>query len=222
MRNPFKRKSVLELAQERLQGLQNERQALETARNLQYEASRLEALKSQGEAFYEAPRETPAPPPPPTYHKVYVYEESATGYPFEPKVFFEQDPLFGWHVNPFHDYLDQNVALNSFPREMYPDRPSTLRTQIAQDAARFESRLYFERLPQYSGIISHLRNYVIGDGMTIDVVSKDDEELAKAVTVYLDEFANYGCNKLYKRLWDSVLNLYRDGEDAIWLLPGAD
>ena len=227
MINFLKRKpqTELQLQEARLQALTEKVRLKEIANANAAAASRLEALESRGLPFWEpelCSHEQNRPEPVKTYHPLYIYETSAVGYPFEPKLTYEQDPLFGWGVNPFHNYLDQNVAINAFPRELYPDRPSTLRTQIAQDAIRFESRIFFERLPQYSGIIGHLRNYLIGSGMTIDVVSDTDNELAKDLCEYLDEFAKYENNHLHKRIWDSVLNLYRDGEDAIRIYPGKE
>lgn len=158
---------------------------------------------------------------------------------------FEEDPIFGYPIDWNWD-LGSNVPVSAFPREMFVDRPTTLRTQIAQDAIRFQSRVWYETCPQYSGVINHLRNFIIGTGLTIDVVTnkkeaageeldteideqeKPDEvisgedELATDVQDYLDDFCKYKQNKIHKRLYDTVLNYFRDGEDAIRLFPDQD
>ena len=133
----------------------------------------------------------------------------------------EQDPLFGYGFDYMWD-LGSNVNVSAFPREMYPERPTTLRTQIAQDSIRFQSRIWYETCPQYSGVINHLRNFCTGTGMNIEIVSEEDEQLALDVNDYIDKFCKYKQNKINKRLYDSVLNYFRDGEDAIRLYPDKD
>lgn len=165
--------------------------------------------------------------------------DPVTGYPFVPsitawdvkptnphKTRFEQDPLFGWNGNQFGfgfgelGELSTNVPAGSFPRELFPERPTTLRTQIAQDSMRFQSRVWFETHPQYAGACGHLTNYTIGTGLTFDVVSDVDKQLAQEVMDYLQAFAKYRANNLKKRPRQSALNILRDGEDALRLIPG--
>jgi len=227
-------------------------------------ASRLEQLAANGVPFHAPPAVSPAPRPN-SFHPVYIYEkDEATGYPFKPAVRFEQDPLFGWLDGFGFGFPDMDLSsqfpVSSFPREMFPERPTTLRTQIAQDAVRFQSRAWFETIPQYSGPIGHLVNYVVGGGMEIDVVpceqdedaeevayEQDDETpaasaaskgesepgqekdaadpddlLAASVQKWIDAFAKYEHNRLLERVAESVINLLRDGEDALRVYPGKE
>jgi hypothetical protein len=149
-------------------------------------ASRLEQLQSEGIPFHRAPQPQPEQARPPSYHAVPIYEtDAATGYPFKAALHFEQDPLFGWLDGfgfGFPDMdLSNTIPVSAFPRELFPERPSTLRTQIAMDAVRFQSRAWFETIPQYSGPIGHLINYVVGDGMEIDVVPREKDDHAEEV-----------------------------------------
>jgi hypothetical protein len=142
---------------------------------------------------------------------------------------WEGEGIFGYPYSPFPNGnlynlmgIDAGIGINSFPRELYPDRPTSLRSPIAHDIVRLESRIFYERSPNYSGLINHLRNFIIGKGMDIKCASLTDDdntELCKDIIDYLEEFANYKCNKLYKRVYDSVLNYYRDGDDFIRLFP---
>jgi hypothetical protein len=226
-------------------------------------ASRLEQLAANGVPFHEPPAASPAPRPN-SFHAVPVYEtDAATGYPYKSAMHYEQDPLFGWLDGFGFGFPDMDLStaipVSSFPREMFPERPTSLRTQIAQDAVRFQSRIWFETIPQYSGPIGHLVNYVIGEGMEIDVVPREkdedaeevayeqddppaaaataktdsepgqakdaadpDELLAKAVQKYLDAFATFEHNRLLERVAESVINLLRDGEDALRVYPGKE
>jgi DNA topoisomerase IB len=173
-----------------------------------------------------------------TVHEPAYATDPATGYPFlqtteawdvkpgnKHRTRFEQDPLFGWGVNQFAFGFDRlgdlstNVPTGSFPRELFPERPTTLRTQIAQDAMRFQSRAWFETHPQYAGACGHLVNYTIGTGLTFDVVSDVDKQLAQDVMDYLTEFAKYRWNNLAKRPRQTALNILRDGEDALRIVP---
>ena len=217
-------------------------------------------LESEGVPFERAP--APAGQSRPSAMRATpVYErDDATGYPFKPAMRYEQDPLFGWlDGNPFGMAgldLSTDIPISAFPREMFPERPTSLRTQIAQDAIRFQSCVWWETMPFYSGPIGHLRNYVCGQGMTVDCVAIEPEEddgeegesyeqdgppqaetdpetpkevsdeqqnpndgLAEEIQAYLDGFATFRHNRLHKRLWDSVLNLFRDGEDALRVFP---
>ena len=115
-----------------------------------------------------------------------------------------------------------NVGLASFPREMFPASMQTLRIQLAQDAARWESRIWWETIPVYNGLLGHLQNYIVGEGMTIDVTSDTDEVLAQEVNDFIEEFAQYRYNNLYQRVWDAALGLYRDGESFLRLYPTDD
>ena len=245
----------------RLQSILEPIAALELRNQYAREASRLEQLRAAGVPFYQSEQAAPSPP---RRHKVKVpvYTEGRGGYRYEQtfaeleQVRREQDPLFGWEIS-IQDWLDLGSAwpVSAFPREMFPERPTTLRTQIAQDAIRFQSRIWFEQLPQYYGPIGHLRNYIVGSGMTIDCVVKDNkkdepkyeqqpegepaeesesetqdpnEGLAEDIQAYIDGFAEQRampngrrvCRGLHHRLQDSVLNLFRDGEDALRLEPG--
>jgi hypothetical protein len=210
---------------------------------LAYAASFLESLESRGIPGYREPepRQEQAPAqggaagpdsfPQRPLRTVYAYENNAvTGYPFEPRIYFdrprfEQDPLYGWPLSPLDGFnwdLMSNIPTNAFPREMWPDRPSSLRTQIAMDATRFQSRLWFEQVEQYAGIIGHLKNYTLGAGMTIEVVSKKDEKLAEAMQEWLDDWWKQKSCDLNSHVEGSIINLLRDGEDAIHVLPGGD
>jgi hypothetical protein len=211
-------------------------------------ASRLERLESAGVPFAREAAVISQTAPSP----VGAVPASRSGDPFTR---YEQDPIFGWIDNSsFGLDLYSDVPVSAFPREMFPDRPTTLRTQISQDAIRFQSRAWFETMPFYSGPIGHLRNYVCGSGMTIDCVALDpddaegesyeqeqpgdgeaagdeaaaalaekpanpNEGLAVEIQDYLDGFATFRNNRLQQRVQESVLNLYRDGEDAVRLYP---
>ncbi len=263
------RQTPLDEQRQRLQERIDAIRELELRNRNAYAASRLEQLQAAGVPFFrDAPPIAPPMESRPSYHAVHVYEtDAATGYPFVPSVKFEQDPLFGWPISGLGDWIGDlatQVPVGAFPREMFPDRPSTLRTQIAQDAIRFQSRAWFETIPQYSGPIGHLRNYIVGAGLTIDVVPNETEEseeggvgyeqgtlptpqaasgdataqddgdadgeaaanpneaLAAEIQKYLDGFAKYRFNRLNRRVWESVLNLFRDGEDCLRLFPGGD
>lgn len=133
----------------------------------------------------------------------------------------EQDPINGWPMNFFGD-IGSTLGVNSFPREMHPDMPTTLRTGLANDAARLQSRQFYEICPNYSGLINHLRNFIVGSGMDIKVVSDDDQELADDIKEILDNFANFKQNKLQQRVDNSVLNLLRDGDDFSELIPAKE
>jgi hypothetical protein len=248
----------LQESRERLRGQVREIARVELRNANAEAASRLEQLKSRGVPFSQ-PQAVHQPPQPQSYHPVPVYEaDEATGYPFKPAMRFEQDPLFGWPLSDWGGVgydLSNAMPLGSFPREMYPERPTTLRTQIAQDAIRFQSRVWYETCPFYSGPIGHLRNYVVGAGMTCDAVAIEpdadaepepsyeqdgppqaeadpeadeevpeeqqnpNEELAAEIQDYLDGFATFRHNALHRRVKESVLNLFRDGEDALRISP---
>jgi hypothetical protein len=234
---------------------------LETRNALALASSRLERLEADGVPFYRDPTPPPLQQSRPALVPVLCYETNEAGFPYVPAVKFEQDPLFGWNDGNLIGWdLSSTVPVSAFPREMFPERPTTLRTQIAQDAIRFQSRAWFETIPQYSGPIKHLRNYIIGSGMTVDVVTtKNDEneegpsyeqgevstatapdrpdpdgadggmeapdpnkQLAASIQRYLDGFGKHRFNRIHRRLWDSVLNLFRDGEDALRLFPGKE
>jgi hypothetical protein len=251
--NRLFRRPVDELAEQRqrLRGLVAAIAKTELRNRTARAASYLERLQSQGVPFVpEARHEQQTAQQPKALRPVYVYEtDKATGYPLVPTVRFEQDPLFGWLDAGFgalDGFYSGGLPLSAFPREMYPERPTTLRTQIAQDAIRFQSRLWYETLPFYSGPIGHLRNYVCGRGMTVDVVALEEEKttyeqddaeaiadakttadiestinelLAYDIQEYLDNTAKFRRNRLHKRVRESALNLFRDGEDAIRVLP---
>lgn len=230
---------------------------LRTRNRLAKVNSELDKLESKGVPFDREEDPAPSPILPPSYHPVYVYEkDEKTGFPYKPSVVFEQDPLFGWGYNSLLDWdFSTEVPVSAFPREMFPERATSLRTQVANDAVRYQSRNWFETLPQYSGPLGHLRNFVIGAGMTWDVVTKKkaaekleqqrtgkrpepdeeatesegaaeqdtaDEALAAEIQDFLNGFAVHKKNRLQRRLWDSVLNLFRDGEDALRLRPGEE
>ena len=219
----FHRPTELEVAEARLAKQKKRIRDIRLRNHAARVASQLEQLEADGTPFH-TPAPAPQEHPQLSFHPVPVYEtDEATGFPLVPTVHFEQDPIFGWNGNSDFGWdLGANVPINAFPRELFPDRPTTLRTQIAQDAIRFQSRAWYETCPMYSGPIGHLRNYIIGGGMQVDVTSKDDPDLATKVMEWIDEFAEHKQNKLHKRIDDSVLNLFRDGEDALRLFPGEE
>jgi len=221
------------LAEERRKDRANRKKIrkLEIRNRLAWSNSRLEYLDQQGKPFFR-PEQGHAPDQVsrPSYSPIPIYAEpDAGGYPFNPAVYFEktdkryeQDPLFGWGINPLVDWsmdLGSNVPISAFPREMFPERPSTLRTQIAQDAIRFMSRAWYETMPQYSGCIGHFCDYIVGSGIVFDVVSDQDKQLSQDVADYLTTFATYKWNNLEERVEASALNLFRDGEDSLRLYP---
>ena len=239
----FRRKVQDELtaARERYDNALREIRRVQLTNANAYAASKLEQLQSLGTPVWSPARDkrlSPANSAAPIYRPLPVYEQNkTTGFPYECKLhweqikpehakLFESDPLFGWGIDPLKigDWAlgGAGVAINSFPREMYPDRPSSLRTQIAMDAVRLISRRFFELVPQYSGAIKHLRNYVVGSGMSTDVTSEKNEPLAQEVGEWLKKFAKYQQNALHRRVRESVLNLFRDGEDALRLFPGKE
>ena len=222
-------KTELDIQRERYAALKAEREQLELTHALAFESSRIEHLRAKGLPFY-----TPTPPPAesaPRYHPVPVYEtDTATGYPFKDAIHFEQDPPNGYAASPFYGFefdlgsyeFGIGVPVAAFPRELFPERASSLRTQIAQDAIRLMSRIWYETVPQYSGPIGHLRNYTVGEGMSIEVTSNTDPELAKDLQVFLDEFVRHKSNHLQRRVWEAALNLFRDGESLLRIYPGKD
>lgn len=207
---------------------------LRVRNRLSVTAGYLERLEQMGEQFYKPPTPPREEPRTRTVPVLSYVKDEKTAYPFASRLDFatirhEQDPLFGWCADPFNPFggmyaWGNGAPVNAFPREMFPDRPSSLRTQIAQDAIRLMSRLWYETVPQYAGIVSHLRNYVVGEGMVVNVTSDQDEMLAKDIKAWIEEFAKHKFNKLPKRVRDSALNVYRDGEDALQLVqkPGED
>ena len=245
----------LQKQRRRLRGLVESIAKTQLRNAIALSASRLEHLAAGGEPFHRLspPADSPfAPGVQPSYHPVYHYEtDKRSGFPFVPKVLWEQDPIFGWPFDWFSDSTDSGfgvgIPVNAFPREMYPERPTSLRTQIAQDAVRFQSRIWYETLPFYSGPIGHLRNYVCGSGITWDAValeseevrheqdegeaqtaateveevqqSNPNEELAGEIQEYLDGFAAFRHNALRRRIKDACLNLFVDGESALRVLP---
>lgn len=218
------------------------RKELQLRNRLAREESLLLKLESHGrpaERDLQRREQVARPQKPVTIHEPSYSVDSITGYPFVPSVTewdvkptntnktrFEQDPLFGWGGNQFAfgfdalGELSTNVPSGSFPREMFPERPATLRTQISQDAMRFQSRAWYEIHPQYAGCCGHLVNYTIGTGLTFDVVSDVDKQLAQDVMDYLTAFSTYRWNNLKKRPKQSAINILRDGEDALRLVPG--
>ena len=212
-------------AKARYEALRDERQKKELANAINYETSRLEHLQALGKPYYEPlavvpQREQTVRIPVPVYE-----HDDKTGYPWKQtmhfeQVAFEQDPMFGWPTNPLYPFADYDwtaVMVDGFPRELRPDSASSMRVQVQFDAARFQSRIWYERLPQLAGVIGHLVNYTVGSGLGIEVVSEDDETLAKDIHEYLDGLCV--ANKLYKHLPEIVLGLLRDGESAIRIVP---
>ena len=229
----FFKRSPDDLSEERRQydARMAEVRRLESRNRLAYANSRLNFLQEHGKPFYSPPQaqqehhqvSRPVMVTEPVYHT-----DQATGYPFvqgtttwEHKPRYEQDPLFGWDAGHVFGWeLGNDVPISSFPREMFPERPSTLRTQIAQDAIRFMSRAWYETAPQYSGCIGHFCNYIVGSGLDLDVVSALDQGLAREVMDYLEAFTTYRWNNLQERVEATALNLFRDGEDALRIFPG--
>src|SRR5208337_3146231 len=200
---------------------QRDRIALVRARNVAAQtAADLDALESMGRPHAPSSSATRATPSHVQVRPVYAYEsDPLTGYPYVPVVRFEQfigqnDPLFGWPVGQPLGYItalgQPLVGANSFPRELFPQFPQSLRTQIAQDATRLESRLYYETLEFYKAPLDHLVHYSVGGGLTWDCVSKEDESLAQAVSDWLEEWGKR--NRLWRLVPESVLNLLGDGE----------
>ena len=198
-----------------------ERQALN---RLAYESSRLEYLEAHGSVVYRPPalsdvRDAVASLPKREVMPVFAYEQDeATGYPFKTKIIYEQDPMNGWGYDSFsvaglYQWSGGFPGPGSFPREMFPQLSSSVRTQYGHDAVRVMSRLAAETNPSYAGCLGHLRNYMGSSGMTIDVVSSSDKGLANELQAYVDDM--WKLNRLPMRVWDSIWNLFRDGEDAL-------
>jgi hypothetical protein len=57
------------------------------------------------------------------------------------------------------------------------------------DLIRFQSKIFFETIAPYSGVINHLCNYVCGDkGAKIYASSKDDPKAAQEISDYLENW----------------------------------
>ena len=218
-----KQPSELEVQKARYQKLWEEEEATRLRNGYALEASRIEHFKSRGLPVYapvtnvDTIQEAIAKLPK-HYHPVPVFnKDAATGYPFSQSVLFEQDPLFGQPYSGLDimDLASPTFAVNAFPREMFPDRPSSLRTQVAQDAMRFMSRYYYEVCPQYSGPIGHLVNYTVGGGMDYRVVS-DDEVLAQELNDWLQGLCG---DTFWKLVLEATLNLFRDGDQFTRIWP---
>jgi hypothetical protein len=234
MKLPWHKPTELEVATRELRTLHDKRALREVHNATAFEISRLQALEARGTPFYRDPASQGRPRvlrvPVPVYE-----QDPVTGYPFVPATHYEQitipedlrfenDPLFGWTADPFLPYTDAYISngVNSFPRELFPQFAHTLRTQVAFDAVRWESRRFFELSPTYAGLINHIRNYVAGDGLDVSATSKENPDLAQAVTLYLQAFAQHRSNDLSTRILDTVLALLRDGEDFLRLYPTDD
>ena len=125
--------AVLDQQKARYLALRTKRQEQELANALAYESSRLEYLESQGTPVYQPPRQQPMPSLVPSRVPILHYEEdSTTHYPFVPRVryesvdrkHYEQDPLFGWLVDPLgfdglYDWGLGNYGINSFPARAF-------------------------------------------------------------------------------------------------------
>ena len=70
---------------------------------------------------------------------------------------------------------------SQFPREMMPGSlyPAS-RVMTDLGLLRFQSKVMFETIAPYSGVVNHLINYTCGDtGSGVEATSKTDRKLAQ-------------------------------------------
>ena len=100
--------------------------------------------------------------------------------------FFRKSDDLGWLMG----WSPISLGLGGqFPREMMPGSLSSIRVMTGLDLLRFQSKIMFETISPYSGVINHLCNYVCGDrGSTIVASSKKDKKLAQDMSDYLEKW----------------------------------
>lgn len=181
-------------------------QKRELRNRLQFELSKYRILKQQGTIEYQKP------PPEPPAHKTAMmrfpcyagteFQFNSAGntdsYPFRETEhwqecrfeagdeFFRRSDDLGWMMG----WSPMSLGLGGqFPREMMPGSLSSIRVMTGLDLVRFQSKIMFETIAPYSGVVNHLTNYTCGDkGATITARSKTDKKLAQEVSDYLEKW----------------------------------
>ena len=184
-----------------------ENRQYELRQRFQYELSRNRVLKSAGDVEYSRERPQRAPGGRTTLTRVpgFVgqrFQFNSAGrpdaYPFTeaeewvelPRKRFEGDEIFFRNSDSL-DWLmgwsPQSLGLGGqFPREMMPGSLSSIRVMTGLDLLRFQSKVMFETIAPYSGVVNHLINYTCGDtGAGVEATSKTDRKLAQEVSDYL-------------------------------------
>lgn len=101
--------------------------------------------------------------------------------------FFRRSDDLGWLMG----WSPISLGLGGqFPREMMPGSLASIRVMTGLDLLRFQSKIMFETISPYSGVVNHLCNYVCGDkGATVVASSKTDKKLAQDLSDYLEQWA---------------------------------
>jgi len=185
--------------------LRHENLQIELRHRLEFEVSRHRVLASMGRIEYQDP---PAAPQNRTMmlrfpqFKGTEFQFNQNGHPTE-YPFFEDE---GWQEvrfeddNQFFRHSDDMSWLmgwspmslgmgGQFPREMMPGSLSSIRVMTGLDLLRFQSKVMYETISPYNGVINHLCNYVCGDkGATVMASSKKDKKLARRISDYLGQW----------------------------------
>lgn len=116
--------------------------------------------------------------------------------------------------------LNYNYYLPVYNRDLYPDRSTSLRTQIQYDKVSNYCRLMYEINPSAQAVIHGLRNYVIGAGLNLKVESTEKDKnnrLVKQVEKLLEDFCAE--NNLDDLEDDVYVRYERDGEVFLRIFP---
>lgn len=101
--------------------------------------------------------------------------------------FFRHSDDLGWLMG----WSPVSLGLGGqFPREMMPGSMSSIRVMTGLDLLRFQSKIMFETIAPYSGVINHLINYTCGDKGAAIVASSKDKKLGKEVSDYLSRWCD--------------------------------
>ena len=133
---------------------------------------------------------------------------------------FEQYASFSYTGPPdFDRTIEPALASWTAPlwsRDLYPYKPTTIRTQLQLDMQRNLARILAETDPNAVAILTGFRSYCVGSGLTY--VIDGSEQLIQRGTKYLAKFdkVNQMKDVAYEILWRFI----RDGEFFIRIEPG--
>lgn len=190
--------------------VQAENRKLDLRHRFQFELSKHRVLAAMGDVEYQRPEQPEQPKKPrtmimrvPGYRGTQFQFNQAgqpTEYPFfetEEWVetrFEDNDPFFR-----YSDDLDWLMGWNpssiglggQFPREMMPGTPtSSIRVMTGYDLCKFQSKIMFDTIAPYGGLVNHLINYTCGDtGAQILASCKEDPKLAQEASDWLVQWA---------------------------------
>lgn len=170
------------------------------------------------------------------------------------KKLFRVKETTAYSANPWGDPIPYSALLaqiqNNYvtARDLFPYKPTTVRSMEQQNAIMFLGRQLFERNPNAKGVLTGLKRYVVGKGFEVKVCDQELEEeedvqeevqqaappeqeepvvdgpkvspLAKKIQKLLDSF----CERMGIKDWydDVFIRGHRDGDCFVRMFIGDD